>query len=92
MRQIDETYTETPKALVGADGLPNKGQKSSTTAYLAKHYNGVPLVTQNLPASWKPHSVIIDGMVLLHTNPLARLHTMTDYANMLVNKFIAPYY
>ena len=31
-------------------------------------------------------------MVLLHTNPLARHHTMTDYANMLVNKFIAPYY
>lgn len=38
------------------------------------------------------HSVIIDGMVLLHTNPLARLHAMTDYANMIVNKFIAPYY
>lgn len=91
MRQIDETYTETPKALVGADGLPNKGQKSSTIAYIAKHYNGVPLVTQNLPLAGS-HSVIIDGMVLLHTNPLARLHAMTDYANMIVNKFIAPYY
>ena len=62
--QIDETYTETPKALVGADGLPNKGRKNSTTAYLAKCYNGV---LQNLPASWKPHSVIIDGMVLYGT-------------------------
>ena len=30
--QIDEVYTETPKALMGADGLPNKGRKSSTTA------------------------------------------------------------
>lgn len=89
--QIDKVYTETPRALVGADGLPNKGRKSSTTTYLAKQYSDVPLVTQNI-GSWKPHSVIIDGMVLLHTNPLAHHHTMTDYANMLVNKFIAPYY
>ena len=70
--QIDEVYTETPRALVGADGLPEKGRESSTTTYLAKRYSDVPLVTQNIPSIWKPHSVIIDGMVLASSPGPAR--------------------
>jgi len=89
---ISEQLTVLPHAIVDDMNLPLKGTKSKTTDYLRKRYSEVSLVPQNLPQNWVPHSVILDGMFMLHTPPLSHHRTINHYATSLLHKYALKHY
>lgn len=75
-----------PKAIVGKDGLPYKSNKSSTTKYLMKRYEHLPVVYTRLP--WTPTTVILEGMFMIQSAPLSMSQTMKEYATMLFLRYV----
>lgn len=79
-----------PKALVEKNGLPFKGNKSSTTKYLANRYKDSPIISSNLP--WFPTSVILEGMLMVQTAPLPTNEYIHEYAKMLFIRYVKTHY
>lgn len=86
------TYSRLPRAIVDQDGLPVKGKKSSTTTFLAKRYQNVPLVTDSLPPLWIADSVILEGMFLIYTTPPLFHKTIEEYTKFLLNRYVTCHY
>ena len=78
---IGQQYYVLPKALVDDNGFPRKSQKSLARRTLCARYEQV--LTTKLPDQLlgnKPAIVVVmDGMFLLQTLPLAHHHTILDY-------------
>ena len=89
---ISEQLTVLPHAIVDDMNLPLKGTKSKTTDYLRKRYSEASLVPQNLPQNWVPHSMILEGMFMLHIPPLSHHRTINHYATSLLQKYALKHY
>ena len=83
-----EQYIELPRAICTPDGVPHKGQKSYTTTYLEKRYSNI---VNKFPGGWVPDSVILEGMFLINTTPLASHSAMKEYVMFLFKRFIHPH-
>ena len=81
-----------PRAIVGCNGLTYKGTKSHSTACFKKRYHNPTVVTETLPTGWTPDDVILEGMFLIHTRPLASSSSMQDYVKLLLRRFIKPHF
>ena len=82
----------TPRALMDNDGLPYKGTKSSTTAYLERRYTNPPVIINSLPTGWIPHSVILEGMFLIQMSPLPSMNCMEEYVKLLLSRYVRPHF
>ena len=58
-----------PCALVSAEGLPTKGNKSKATDFFETCYKQVGVIVSAFPNSWTPDSVILEGMFMIQTAP-----------------------
>lgn len=76
---------------MGADGLPYKGTKSSTTTFLQRRYTDPAAVIQQLPIGWVPDTVILEGMFMIQISPLPTMSCMQDYVKLLISKFLQPH-
>ena len=83
-----EQYLELPRALCDAQGMPNKGNKSTAKDFLENRYQSIHSST--LPADYSIECVIFDGMFMLHSNPKDG-STMRQYAIMLIQRFMYYY-
>ena len=81
-----------PRALMGANGLPYKSNKSSTTTYLQNRYNNPPAIINTLPGGWVPDTVILEGMFLIQTPPLPTMSCMKEYVQLLLARFVRPHF
>ena len=82
----------TPRALMDNQGLPYKGTKSSTTAYLERRYTSPPIVNNECPQGWIPHAVILEGMFLIQMSPLPTMSCMEEYVKLLLARFVKPHF
>ena len=82
-------YPEIPREICDPHGTPHKGQKSYTTKWLEKRYMGV--VSNQLPGSWTPEVVVIDGMFMINTSPLSTHTNMKEYSTFLLRRFVLCY-
>ena len=73
---IGKQFIEQPRALVGTDGQPTKGDKSAMTSTLCSHYNSI--IKSDYPPSWTPEIAILDGMFIINVKPLGK--TFEDYS------------
>ena len=89
---ISEQLTILPYAITDDTSLPLKGTKSKTTDFLSKRYCEASLVVQNVPANWVAHSVIMEGMFMIHTPPLSHHRTILHYATSLLQKYTLKHY
>ena len=82
-----------PSALVDTKdrNLPYKGSKSTSTTYLEKRYEDVPVVTSYFPANWVPQVVILEGMFLIRTSPLTSMVSTKEYAQLLLTQSVRPH-
>ena len=62
-------YIEVPRALCDIDESPVKGQKSLVMGFYRTHYKDTNLIIHAVPADWVPHTVVLEGMFLIHTKP-----------------------
>ena len=60
-QECGTTFIPRPFALVGAEELPTKGNKSQTTDFLETRYKRVGVIVSALPNNWVPQSVILEG-------------------------------
>lgn len=81
-----------PRALVDADSLPYKANKSATTAHLGHRYQNPPAIINTLPSGWVPDTVILEGMFLIQTSPLPTMSCMEDYVKLLLARFVCPHF
>ena len=90
--EIHEQFYLLPKALVHDNGLPRKGQKISSRTVLVARYPGV--ITSTLPSHVlgdKQNTVVVlDGMFLLQSYPLAHHSLLADYVYFLLCRWILP--
>ena len=84
-----EQFLELPRAFCDSSGVPNKGQKSSTTKWLEKRYQTI--IVNRLPKGWIPDAVIIDGIFVINTAPLNTHHSMKEYSTYLIRRHIVPW-
>ena len=68
-----QQFLELPRAIATESGIPNKGQKSNTTAFYLARY-GEQAILNAFPSGWLPDIVILEGMFMINTVPL-RIHT-----------------
>ena len=80
-----------PRALIDANGLPYKGTKSTSTAYLQRRYTHPSIIIQELPSGWIPDDVILEGMFLIQTSPMSTMNCMQDYVKLLLSRFVRPH-
>ena len=80
-----------PRALIDANGLPYKGTKSTSTAYLQRRYTHPSIIIQELPSGWIPDVVILEGMFPIQTSPMSTMNCMQDYLKLLVSRFVRPH-
>lgn len=92
--KIAEQFVPIPLALADSNGIPLKGQKSNTTKALkARYKDATPNIFLNeLPRGWIPQCVMLEGMFMLNTTPLASHRTFADYANFLIQRYITPHF
>ena len=84
-----EQFLEMPRALADHNGMPHKGQKSSSTAFFSTRYDEILL--SSFPIGWFPDAVILEGMFMINTTPL-RIHScMKEYAEFLLNRHVKSY-
>ena len=82
----------TPRALMDSTGLPYKGTKSSTTAYLERRYTNPAIISNTFPTGWIPHSVILEGMFLIQMSPLPTMSCMEEYVKLLLSRYVRPHF
>ena len=70
---LQEQYLELPRALADESGIPNKGQKSNSTAFYNNRY-GEQVIMSQFPLQWIPDAVILEGMFMINATPL-RIHS-----------------
>lgn len=58
--------------------------------WLEKRYKG--LVVNNLPVGWIPESVFLEGMFMINVSPLACHHTLKEYTQFLVRRYVLPHF
>ena len=75
-----------------SDGLPYKGTKSYTTTFLERRYTTPPVIVNTLPTGWIPHSVILEGMILIQMSPLPSMNCMEDYVKLLLSRYVKPHF
>ena len=80
-----------PCALVSAEGLPTKGNKSKATDFFETHYKQVGVIVSAFPNSWTPDSVILEGMFMIQTAPSPGITTFRQYTDMLLKRFTVPH-
>ena len=55
-------------------------------------YKECNLITHTLSSEWVPDTVIIEGMFIITTKPLASQKTMASYGSFLIRRFILPHF
>ena len=80
-----------PCALVAADGVPTKGNKSKATDFFETCYKQVGVIVSAFPNSWTPDSVILEGMFMVQTAPSPGITTFQQYTDMLLKRFTVPH-
>ncbi len=80
-----------PRALVDNEGFPYKSTKCSTTHYLQKRYKTANVIIDTLPPQWTPDMVILEGMFMIQTPPIATMSNMHEYVKLLLNKYVKPH-
>ena len=68
--------------------MNNLGQKSTITKFYESRYKECNLITHTLSSEWVPDTVIIEGMFIINTKPLASQKTMASYGSFLIWRFI----
>ena len=76
-----------PRALIGENQLPYKGNKSSATQYIIKRYSTFPVMIEYPPPQWVPHAAILEGMFMIQTSPLPSMSCMREYAELLLTQY-----
>lgn len=71
------------------DGYPYKGTKSSTTK---RRYTVPPIISNNLPQGWIPHSAILEGMFMIQIAPLPSMTCMEQYVKLLLSRLVKPHF
>ena len=69
-----------PQALCDSEGLPNKGNKKNWTDKLQKRYF---ILTPDLPLSWTPEAVLMDGMFFINITPLQHTSNVQEYGKFI---------
>ena len=83
---LQEQYLELPRALADESGIPNKGQKSNSTAFYNNRY-GEQVIMSQFPLQWIPDAVILEGMFMINATPL-RIHSqMSEYTRFLLVRY-----
>ncbi len=80
-----------PRALVDYKGFPYKSTKCSTTHYLQKRYHSANVIINTLPPQWTPDTVILEGMFMIQTPPIATMSNMHEYVKLLLYKYVKPH-
>ena len=88
---VGEQYIELPRALCDEDGNLVKGTKSMATHFYQARYRGADLFSHSFPDNYSPDVVILEGMFLVNTHPLTSHHTMADYGDFLMRRFLSPH-
>ena len=70
--------------------MPHKSNKANATKFLENRYKMV--VVNAPPRGWMPDCVVLEGMSLINTTPLAQHRTMLDYVCFLMRRFAKPYF
>ena len=76
-------YIQYPLAIAKDDGSMYKGSKSVMTSILKKRYEDV--FVHSFPPGWSPQCVILEGMFLINSVPLASHKTFKDYALRIIH-------
>ncbi|CAC5360249.1 unnamed protein product [Mytilus coruscus] len=91
VKDLDQ-FLQLPRALCDAEGIPEKGQKATAANVFKNIYSDAFLLQiPKAPVSSKT-TVIIDGMFIINTSPLASHQTFGDYGEFLFNRWIIKYY
>ncbi|VDI31327.1 Hypothetical predicted protein [Mytilus galloprovincialis] len=91
VKDLDQ-FLQLPRALCDAEGIPEKGQKATAANVFKNIYSDAFLLqVPKAPVSSKT-TVIIDGMFIINTSPLASHQTFGDYGDFLFNRWIIKYY
>ena len=89
-----EQYSVFPRALADENGNPHKAAKNQWTNKIHSRYlSATPgVIFSSLPSGWIPQTVLIDAMFLLNTTPLRRTKNITEYCNLLFNRYLLDHY
>ena len=89
-----EQYSVYPRALCDETGSPHKGTKANWTDKLKRRYQSSDpqVIMHCLPNGWVPEAVIFDGMFLIQCAPLRKTSTITQYAELLFNRFFSHHF
>ncbi|CAC5392687.1 unnamed protein product [Mytilus coruscus] len=91
VKDLDQ-FLQLPRALCDTEGIPEKGQKATAANVFKNIYSDAFLLqVPKAPVSSKT-TVIIDGMFIINTSPLASHQTFGDYGEFLFNRWIIKYY
>ncbi|CAC5392585.1 unnamed protein product [Mytilus coruscus] len=91
VKDLDQ-FLQLPRALCDAEGIPEKGQKATAANVFKNIYSDAFLLqVPKAPVSSKT-TVIIDGMFIINTSPLASHQTFGDYGEFLFNRWIIKKY
>ena len=63
-----------------SEGFPNKGNKKNWTDKLQKRYS---ILTPDLPLSWTPEAVLMDGMFFINITPLQHTSNVQEYGKFI---------
>ena len=87
VQDLDQ-FLRLPRAICDADGMPEKGQKSSAATVFKNTYSDA-FVSQVPPNLSPLHTCfIIDGMFIINTSPLPVHKSFADYAEFLFSRWI----
>ena len=85
-----EQYLELPRAIADANGIPQKGQKSTTTTFFQNKYRE-EVILSKFPPGWIPHCAILEGMFLINTTPLKIHSSMLEYTTFILLRHVGMY-
>ena len=85
-----EQFLELPRAIADSNGIPQKGQKSTSTSFFQTRY-GEEVILYKFPQGWLPHSVILEGMFLINTTPLKIHSCMLEYTTFIFARHAGRY-
>ena len=87
-----EQYSLLPRALADINGNPHKGNTSNWTEKLHARYNLTDSTPFSTDLSFVPEVAIIDAMFCINVNPLQQHKTLEQYGNLILRRFVIPYY
>ena len=86
-------FVPVPRAICSPDGLPRKGSKAVIYDFFQKRYTSdSQIVSTTYSSSVSDTCMVVEGMNIIYMSPLKQHNFFIEYANMLVSRWITPFF